>query len=110
DEDALALTPAHLVQVPAREMLRIARRERALRFVVVAVAFPSEAAEEWRAAGDDDVECAHRKRRIGILRKVSDALRILARRPLANLTALELDLAAVRRKNARDQFQKRRFP
>jgi len=96
-------------QLTARGMRGAPDSARPFRLCVVAGALPPEAAEERCAAGDDDLDRAHRKRGIGILRKVADALRVIARPPCANVAAFEANPAGGRREHPRDQLQQRRF-
>src|SRR5204863_5159832 len=49
-------------------------------------------------------------RRIGILRQIADAFRILLRRPFSGALFIEQNIAAHRMEHARNQFQQRRLP
>src|SRR5207244_669435 len=109
EKNSFPLAAGHFVEIPIREIRRIAQCERLRGFFVVRNLLPFEAPKKRRAAGDDDVECAHRKCRIGILREISDALRILLRRPLADAASVESDRSVVGSEDARHDFEQRRF-
>src|SRR5712691_4943414 len=110
EKNALSLAAAHLVEVAAGEIGRVAKLESALRLVVVGVAFPGEAPKERRAPRDDHVDRSHGERRIGILRQTSHMPRVFAGRPFSQAAPIKEDLSTQRGEDASDQLQERRFP
>src|SRR6185436_3989369 len=109
EEHAFPLAAAHLVEIAIGEMRRVTERESARGFLPVRVRLPREAAEVRSAAGDHDLDRAHRKRGIRILRQIAGPAGVLLRMPRGQRLVLEQHLALLRRDHARDQLQQRRL-